>query len=410
MVSKYNITALIFISLFFLISNIFIFNILDQSYKFPDSYSYILACKQLYLEFKLNDHRPLLFSLINGFPLIFSNKIEYIFKWNLFLNIIFWFGTINIIFNSLKLFTSLKNAYYGTLFFSFSIGNLFIIFHLLTETLYTFFITLIVYYLLNFEFFKNKKHIQIALSLIILSCLIKPVSIGILLIFTFLYWKHFNLILNSKYLIFIFISIFLISIQLIGMKTTYGNYTLSYIDSATYYNYLGTKADCYKNNIEFIQGKNERVKKSKTLSLIEMKKLAKEDFEFQLINNYKNLIKAYFSNLYINSSKGSASVHGCKNLSNNSYFRFFNILFKAISKIQNIIFTIIGIILSTYSIIKFNKINKSILFSSFILLFIIGISAISTDQGDRFHLVLFPIVIILFINHIKILKQSSYTP
>lgn len=32
--------------------------LLNQNYKFPDSYSYLLACKELYFNFKLNDHRP----------------------------------------------------------------------------------------------------------------------------------------------------------------------------------------------------------------------------------------------------------------------------------------------------------------------------------------------------------------
>lgn len=156
--------------------------LLNQNYKFPDSYSYLLACKELYFNFKLNDHRPFLFSLIYGIPLLFTKNIESLFLWSLILNILFWFATINLLYKSLLSFTSPKIAFIASLLFSISIGNIFIIFHLLTETIFTFITILIVYQLINYSKDKEIKHLIYALSVLISACLIKPLSLGIVLI------------------------------------------------------------------------------------------------------------------------------------------------------------------------------------------------------------------------------------
>lgn len=384
--------------------------LLNQNYKFPDSYSYLLACKELYFNFKLNDHRPFLFSLIYGIPLLFTKNIESLFLWSLILNILFWFATINLLYKSLLSFTSPKIAFIASLLFSISIGNIFIIFHLLTETIFTFITILIVYQLINYSKDKEIKPLIYALSVLILACLIKPLSLGIVLICIIFYYNDILKITKSRYSIVLYFSILLFLIQLIGMKVTYGTFTLSYIDSSTYYNYLGTKADCYKNKEVFIQGKNKRVLETKNLSHQEMKKLAKKDFYNQLENNKLNLIKAYFSNLFINSTKGSASVHGCKNINKTSYFDAFQFTFKVISKIQNIFLTLLGILTSFIILYNYKTNTKSILFVAFTILYCIGVSAISTDQGDRFHIILYPLIILQTTNIIIRWKQKFYIP
>lgn len=384
--------------------------LLNQNYKFPDSYSYLLACKELYFNFKLNDHRPFLFNLIYGIPLLFTKNIESLFLWSLILNVLFWFATINLLYKSLLSFTSPKIAFIASLLFSISIGNIFIIFHLLTETIFTFITILIVYQSINYSKDKEIKPLIYALSVLILACLIKPLSLGIVLICIIFYYNDILKITKSRYSIVLYFSILLFLIQLIGMKVTYGTFTLSYIDSSTYYNYLGTKADCYKNKEVFIQGKNKRVLETKNLSHQEMKKLAKKDFYNQLENNKINLIKAYFSNLFINSTKGSASVHGCKNINKTSYFDAFQFTFKVISKIQNIFLTLLGILTSFIILYNYKTNTKSILFVAFTILYCIGVSAISTDQGDRFHIILYPLIILQTTNIIIRWKQKFYIP
>lgn len=397
------------ISLLIFIIIAFLCQLYIQTYKFPDSFSYVLACKELYFDLKLNDHRPFLFSLIYGIPLLFTKNIESIFLWSLILNILFWFATINLLYKSILSFTSPKIAFIASLLFSICIGNIFIIFHLLTETIFTFTILLTVYYLVNYSENKEIKHSIYALSVLILACIIKPLSLGIVLICIIFYFKDILKITKSRYSIALYFSILLFMIQLIGMKLTYGNFTLSYIDNSTYYNYLGTKADCFKNNEVFVQGKNKRVIETSKLSHQEMKKLAKKDFYNQLKNNKLNITKAYFSNLFINSTKGSASVHGCKNINKTSYFSAFQFTFKVISKIQNIFLTLIGILTSLIILYNYKTNTKSILFVAFTILYCIGVSAISTDQGDRFHIILYPLIILQTTNIIICWKQKFYT-
>jgi hypothetical protein len=397
------------ISLLIFIIIAFLCQLHIQTYKFPDSFSYVLACKELYFDLKLDDHRPFLYSLIYGIPLLFTKNIESIFLWSLVLNILLWFATINVLFKTLQSITTIKTAFYASLVFSICIGNIFIIFHLLTETIFTFTILLTVYYLINYSENKKIKHLIYALSVLILACLIKPLNLGIVLICIIFYYKDILKITKSRYSIALYFSILLFMIQLIGMKLTYGNFTLSYIDSSTYYNYLGTKADCFKNNEVFIQGKNKRVMETSKLSHQEMKSLAQKDISNQLRNNKVNLIKAYLSNLYINSTKGSASVHGCKNINKTSYFGAFQFTFKVISKIQNIFLTQIGILTSLIILYNYKNNTKSILFVAFTILYCIGVSAISTDQGDRFHIILYPLIILQTTNIIIRWKQKFYT-
>ena len=57
--------------------------------------------------------------------------------------------------------------------------------------------------------------------------------------------------LKNKLNHLIYSSIFLIGIQLIGMKAQFGNFTISYIDKVTIHNYILSKADCLKKGVEY---------------------------------------------------------------------------------------------------------------------------------------------------------------
>ena len=82
-------------------------------------------------------------------------------------------------------------------------------------------------------------------------------------------------------------------------------------------------------------------------------------------------------------------------------FSVFQFLFKAISKLQNIIFTILGVLLSFRMLYKFKKANKFYLIISVFLLYIFFISAMSCYECDRFHIAFFPIVILLLLDFFR---------
>ena len=127
-----------------------------------------------------------------------------------------------------------------------------------------------------------------------------------------------------------------------------------------------------------------------------MIKIANNDFKYQIKNNTTNLIKAYLFCIYSNSSKGNYIVSECENINRTCYFDFFRFFFKAISKLQNIFFTICSVMISFYFLINSNSTNKFYLLISIFILYIFFISAISCFECDRFHIAFFPLLILLF--------------
>lgn len=257
-------------------------------------------------------------------------------------------------------------------------------------------IVLSVYFIHKYYQTKTHYYITIAISILLLNALIKPVSIGLALIFIAFFIFKLKKIVFNRYAILLLISCFLIVMQMFSVKKNYGDFTISYIGSITYYNYLGAKSDCYKKGIEYVPGDNERTKQFTGLSSHEMKEKARQDFVDQLNNNTLNLGKAYLFCLYKNSSKGSYIVSECKNNDQTPYFDFFYFVFKAIAKLQNILFTIGSILVSFYLLLNFKKTEKIYLLISLSILYLFFISGISSFQCDRFHLAFFPLTLLLF--------------
>ncbi len=179
------------------------------------------------------------------------------------------------------------------------------------------------------------------------------------------------------------------------MKKHYGNYTISYIDSYTYYNYLGTRADLLQVGSEFDQGNTSRYQFMMKHKYSEFKKIAKEDFYNQIQNNTLNLFIAYLHNIFENTKTGSSAIYDLKNVKNCSSFDSLKYFFATTSKWQNRFCTIVGFFLSLYVLRNtFMKRNLEFFIALFII-YTISTSAVSCCQGDRFHLVFFPLVIFL---------------
>lgn len=363
-----------------------------------DEVGYLSAAKKIYLNFKVDDARPLFISLINGFPLLFSSSNFYIYKWVLLVNLLSWFFTIILVYKIASQRLNKKTGFFISLIFLFCIGNLAITYKFLSESVFIFMLVLSIYFLNRYLISKKYCFLSITIAVLLLSILVKPLSMGLVILLILFYVKKLKKIIYNKYSILILFSFGLLFFQMYSLKKEHGNFTISYIDSFTYYNYLGTRADCLKNNTEFIQGKNDRYTYFIKLSSFEQRKIANNDLRNQLFNNPQNLLKAYFINIYVNSSKGSASVHGCKNYTLNSYFKYFHFIFKLISKMQNLFFTILGIYLCCSFFIKYKKQDLFFLIISVTILYVLFISAISSDQGDRFHIVIYPLIILLLIN------------
>jgi hypothetical protein len=175
----------------------------------------------------------------------------------------------------------------------------------------------------------------------------------------------------------------------------YGDFTISYIDGVTYHNYICSKAECYKNGKQYEQINNPRAEYLFGLNFTDQKKAAIEDLKHQIKTNFLNLVKAYFSDVIENSKSGNACIEDLKNYECKTDFPFWKKLVFSITKWENRFFTVLAILLSVIFLYKGYNQRKATFFVAFFILYIIILSGISCGQGDRFHLVTFPFVILL---------------
>lgn len=241
----------------------------------------------------------------------------------------------------------------------------------------------------------NVKHIAYAIALLLLAALIKPVALGLAVLFIVWFVRQIRQLVFTRDILLPAAAFVVITLHGLWMKQTYGDFALSYIGDITYYIYLGDKAYSLKEGKEYVPGEDARTKHMTTLSSHEVKKLAEHDFYNQLRNNTGNLARAYAFCLWSNSHKGSFIISSCSNEHNTAYFPAAQFFFKAVSKLQNLLLTSIGVGLSFYCIARVRKEEKIIVLMSFTVLYIFFISGISCMQSDRFHIVFFPLVLLM---------------
>ena len=401
-IQKYQFQFYLFIiGLFWiLVLNLFL-QIVQQNYIYADTESYIRASEDLYFRHKPNEIRPFLIAAINGVPFLFGFPKSALFLWNTILNLVLWLATIQVIYKFCSRILEPKKAFYLALVYVFTVGSLLIVFEFLSEPIFSFFLLVPLIFFQKYDSTKRIAFLSIGLSLLILSMLIKPISFFLFLGICILFGcKVLLKVLHHKSSIIVYLSILLVLTNLQSMKNNYGNYTLSYIDAFTYYNYLGTKADCYKKGSKYISCNNYRHRYFNKFSLSESKIVAYEDFKYQITEDTFNVIKAYLGNIISNSVGLSSYLRFYENKNNESNFEIYKIFFKGVSRIQCLVYTLIGIVLSIYFLCK-RKTVKSIKIISFSILYIIGISGISSDHEDRFHLVIYPLILILCANFLS---------
>jgi hypothetical protein len=385
----------------------FLLQLDKQTLIYPDCSNYLESAQKMYLKFTGHYYRPMLMAFITGIPYLFGSSDAGIFEWSFLVNVFCWLGTSIILFEILKSFIKEKVAFWFAMLPYFILGNIILNYHLLTENIFVFF-TILAFYLL-FQYYKTGKfwYLSLSLSLVLSSMLIKPGAkfFGIVMLLFFV--KEILKNYKHKSMIFLYGSFLMIVIQVVGMKVQYGDFTISYIDGVTYHNYICSKAECYKNGKEYEQINNPRAEYLFGLDFTDQKKVALEDLKHQIKTNFPNLVKAYFSDVAENSKSGNSCIEDLKNYENKHYFSFWKSFVFDISKWQNRLFTLLGLVLSVFFLFKGFKKEKVYFFVAFFVTYIIILSGISCGQGDRFHLVTFPFVILLmakFLSEKKRLK------
>jgi hypothetical protein len=384
-----------------------------QKLIYPDCGNYLESAQKMYHKFTGHYYRPMVMAFITGIPYLFGSSDAGIFQCNLWVNIFCWLGTSLLLFDILKHFTQEKVAFVFAVLPFMILGNIILNFHLLTENIFVFFIMLAFYLL--FQYYKTGKfwYLSLSLSLLLSSMLVKPGAKFIAIVIVLFFIKEIFHNYRSKSMVFIYGSILLVAIQVIGMKIQYGDFTISYIDGVTYHNYIFSKAECYKNGKEYNQLNNPRAEYLFGLDFTDQKKVALEDAKFQMKSNFSNVIRAYFDNLLENSKTGNGCISDLKNYKNRNDFTIWKSLMFDITKWQNRFFSLMAILLSAFFLLKYYKRERLYFFIAFFITYIIVLSGISCGQGDRFHLVTFPFMILLlakFLSDKNWIKPFSEQP
>lgn len=367
----------------------------QQTLLYPDASNYLESAQKMYLKFTGHYYRPMVMAFITGLPYLFGSSDAGILQWSLIVNVMCWLGTSLLLFQIAKDFLKTKVAFVVAILPFFIIGNAVLNYHLLTENIYTFCIVLAFYSLFRYFKTNNFWFLSFSLSLLLSSMLIKPgakfLAILILLFFIKTLLKNHK----AKAMILLYGSVLMILIQLVGMKVQYGDFTISYIDGVTYHNYLFSKADCFKNGKEYHQINNPRAEYLFSLLFTDQKRVAKEDAIHQIKTNFPNVVKAYFDNLLENTKSGNACVFDLENKRGSSDFIFWKTIAFNLSKWQNRLFTVLGVLVSLYFVRKLFTPKSVYALMALFVLYTIILSGISCGQGDRFHVITFPIVFLL---------------
>ena len=372
-----------------------------------DDWSYLTAAKKLYFDGLPDEGRPFGIAALFGLPFLLGGSASTVIAWGICINFASWAFSILLVFWTLSRRISYERAFWFAVLFLLCIGNLAVARRFIPEAPFIALLLFAVYLLNRFDLTRKAGFLSGALAVLFFAVLIKPIALGLALIVIVFHFKSLKSAIKTKISVFVYVAIALIALQMNEMKKAYGDFTISYIGNITYYNYLGAKADCLRKGIAFVPGENERAKHFQKFSSHDQTKMVKNDMIEQLQNNTINFVKAYLYCMYANSSKGSYLISECTNKADTFYFDAFHWFFKAVSKVQNIVLTAIGILLSLYVWVRRKKSSAFQRLLALATLYIFFISAMSCFQTDRFHIVFFPLVLIMIAEFYQIKKADT---
>jgi hypothetical protein len=358
-----------------------------QDIIYPDSNSYRSAAENLYIHHRGDQYRPLVVSAIYGIPYLFGLGDSAVYEMAFWLNIVFWLGSILMLFKILTRFCTDGRAFGLTLIFVFSVGNTAYVFHLLTETLFVLMMLGAFDLLLRYRRGGNPALLTWALSILVLSILVRP-GVQFFVGFVLLVFVRDLWILRRQPTMKVFYgSLAILLVQCIGLWYQCGNFTVSYIDAPTYYNYLGSRVEESKGNpprdLGYIY----------SLEMPDQKRLAKADMMRHLTRDTDYFFRAYESNLRENAVTGNTAIADCKNLAKRSWFMGDGFL--TVSSIQNRIFSILGLLTASVLLMFRRRFEPACGLVAIFVLYTILLSGISNSQGDRFTLVTYPFTIMM---------------
>jgi hypothetical protein len=383
---------LIFMALIWLAAFAFVSHIDRQGIIYADSMSYLESAKNLYVFHRGHNYRPLLMAAINGIPYLFGCDDAAVYEFSFCVNVFCWMLSSIVLFELAKDFLKPRLAFIVALLFLSTLGNIAYVFHLLTENIYLFFIISAFYCLSKYYGTRTFNWLSVALAIFILAMLIRPGSMLLGIAMSLFFIREIIRNWRSKAALMFYGSVALVLVQCAGMKYQFGNFTISYIDAVTYYGYLGSRSESLAEGKEYIQENNPRGVAMYNMPMPEQKELASADFKKQLTVNTGNFFKAYGIDLLDNTKSGTTALMDCRKVDDHV---FLGAELFWLSKWQNRLLTVIGFALAVFFFFRGYKSEPLYFLMAGYILYIVLLSGVSCSQGDRFHIVTYPFVLLL---------------
>lgn len=376
-----------------------------------DTHSYIDAAEKLYREHSPHRFRTLGYAALLGLPeLVVSAPNQNVFiTFGILLNVIAWILTLVFVFKTLSLFLNRKTAFAGAIVIMFSIGLLAQTFLVLTESITTLLISIVTYFLMKNERSKDYSYIVFATGFINLMVLFRPGFIYLSILFSLIaisiiLWKK---LFRSKATLWLVLSLFLLSLQYVAMYRSYGKWTASFVDKIAWYYCLGAQSEAIARGEKFTDVHDERLALWQVDNPLEQARISSEDMKHQLKENTGIVLLRYTGNLIENSYGGSYGIralNACKPDASSLYKNSVEILF-SLTRLQNLLYIAL-LILSFFLMLK-RRVSLSLWFLIVVIGYNFLTSGMAVWQGDRFHIVLYPSILILFAAVIQYFPKTA---
>ncbi len=395
-----SVIATVNVIIFYSLSGIedFVFNFIP-----PDTLTYIEASELLFDSLKPHPTRPLCYAFLSGLPKLFDPHLttfQYI-GFGIVLNAAAWLGSIILFHKTLRLYFSRKLSFLFGLIPIFLFGGIANIFNMLTESLALFILTSIAYYILRYDQKKKIDALLIAAALLNLLILIRPGFVYAALLGStavIIVMARNTLMKYSKTCISLFvISILSIAIQNAAMYREYGKLSTSFIGKITWYQYLGAETYASVKELPFDAVQERRTELLSMLTIQEKIERCDDDIKSLVSSHPTVVLREWGGNITENSTAGSALLLLIKQKSTKPFEADVSGLLYAATKIQNILFTLIFLASAALILIDLPKLRPALILLASMISYVMLTSGISFRQGDRFHYILYPLILILFL-------------
>ena len=434
--------CLLGIAFLWLLVVFFMLQLNQQHTIYPDASSYLKAGQLLAQDFTPHHYRPYGMAIYSSLPRIFGPGSQTIFSHIKFINIPVWLLSIALLFLTLQYYTTSKKAFFISLVYVSCVGIVILNTLLLSEIPWIAMMLLGLYGLTKYRFERKQLWLALGISVIILSILIRPISKYIIILLLLIYWKELWLLLKTHLKFILAGSVLLLVFQCGMMSSTYGNFTVSYIDFYTVHHYLTDKASMkdqyienknglatnlsFKDYQELIYSKRDSLHllitefqyegdKKPGRSYSEQQQFAKTQFTQALFKNPTGLFSTYLGNELENLIMPSLYIKNAENINNTAIFESSKTTFYWLSHFQNVGFSILGLcsIILTFVLWLKKKIvfkqDKIILFLAMTLLYTMLVMGISADQYDRLNIPNYAMILILATMVIRRLRKQNAT-